>query len=102
MTAAGCWSMWQAASASTGWGVVRQHPRLLVIALRPRNPGATTGRDHIDPLTRADRWFRRFPEASESFPRPILHGMCTYGIACKAIVHNVFDGDVSPVRQLRT
>jgi acyl dehydratase len=31
------------------------------------------------------------------FPRPILHGLCTYGIACKAMVDHVLDGDVSRV-----
>ena len=35
--------------------------------------------------------------AAASFPRPILHGLCTYGIACKAIVDSVLDGDVSRV-----
>jgi acyl dehydratase len=32
------------------------------------------------------------------FPRPILHGLCTYGIACKAIVDACLDSDVSRVR----
>ncbi|MGV9800993.1 MaoC/PaaZ C-terminal domain-containing protein [Mycobacterium sp. NPDC003449] len=31
------------------------------------------------------------------FDRPILHGLCTYGIGCKAIVDNLLDGDVSAV-----
>ena len=35
--------------------------------------------------------------AAAGFPRPILHGLCTYGIACKAIVDNVLDGDVSQI-----
>jgi acyl dehydratase len=35
--------------------------------------------------------------AAVGFPRPILHGLCTYGIACKAIVDTVLDGDVSRV-----
>lgn len=29
------------------------------------------------------------------FPRPILHGLCTYGMTCKAIVDACLDGDVS-------
>jgi acyl dehydratase len=29
--------------------------------------------------------------------RPILHGLCTYGIACKALVDTLLDGDVSRV-----
>ncbi|MFP5332580.1 MAG: MaoC/PaaZ C-terminal domain-containing protein [Acidimicrobiia bacterium] len=31
------------------------------------------------------------------FDRPILHGLCTYGIACKAVVDGVLDGDVTRV-----
>ncbi|EKF22167.1 MaoC-like dehydratase [Mycolicibacterium hassiacum DSM 44199] len=32
------------------------------------------------------------------FPRPILHGLCTYGMTCKAMVDNLLDGDTSRVR----
>jgi acyl dehydratase len=35
--------------------------------------------------------------AAAGFPRPILHGLCTWGIACKAIVDTQLDGDVSHV-----
>ena len=35
--------------------------------------------------------------AAAGFPRPILHGLCTYGIACKAIVDAFLDSDVSRV-----
>ncbi|OFB37601.1 3-alpha,7-alpha,12-alpha-trihydroxy-5-beta-cholest-24-enoyl-CoA hydratase [Mycolicibacterium sp. (ex Dasyatis americana)] len=35
--------------------------------------------------------------AAAGFERPILHGLCTYGIGCKAIVDNLLDGDVSQV-----
>ena len=31
------------------------------------------------------------------FPRPILHGLCTYGMACRAIVRTVLGGDPSPI-----
>jgi hypothetical protein len=31
------------------------------------------------------------------FPRPILHSLCTYGVACKAIVDTFLDSDVSRV-----
>ncbi|KWX19931.1 3-alpha,7-alpha,12-alpha-trihydroxy-5-beta-cholest-24-enoyl-CoA hydratase [Mycolicibacterium wolinskyi] len=35
--------------------------------------------------------------AAAGFDRPILHGLCTYGIGCKAIVDNLLDGDASQV-----
>ena len=31
------------------------------------------------------------------FDTPIIHGLCSYGIACKAIVDEVLDGDVAQV-----
>jgi acyl dehydratase len=31
------------------------------------------------------------------FDRPIIHGLCSYGIACKAIVDDALDGDVTRV-----
>jgi len=31
------------------------------------------------------------------FDRPILHGLCTYGVVCKAVVDNMLDGDVNRV-----
>ncbi|MFE0190617.1 MaoC/PaaZ C-terminal domain-containing protein [Streptomyces sp. NPDC058989] len=36
------------------------------------------------------------------FDRPILHGLCTYGVALKAIVDTVLDGDVARVRSYAT
>jgi acyl dehydratase len=35
--------------------------------------------------------------AMGGFDRPILHGLCTYGIVCKAVVDRAFDGDVGAV-----
>jgi acyl dehydratase len=35
--------------------------------------------------------------AAAGFPRPILHGLCTYGIACKALVDACLDSDVGRV-----
>jgi acyl dehydratase len=31
------------------------------------------------------------------FDTPIIHGLCSYGIACKAIVDDVLDGDTTKV-----
>ncbi|MHC5906465.1 MaoC/PaaZ C-terminal domain-containing protein [Streptomyces sp. S6] len=36
------------------------------------------------------------------FERPILHGLCTYGMTLKAVVDTVLDGDVSQVRSYDT
>ncbi|RKN75525.1 3-alpha,7-alpha,12-alpha-trihydroxy-5-beta-cholest-24-enoyl-CoA hydratase [Streptomyces klenkii] len=36
------------------------------------------------------------------FDRPILHGLCSYGIALKAVVDTVLDGNVTRVRAYRT
>lgn len=35
--------------------------------------------------------------AAAGFPRPILHGLCTYGMTCKALVDAVLDGDAGSV-----
>ncbi|MGC0367362.1 acyl dehydratase [Rhodococcus sp. 27YEA15] len=35
--------------------------------------------------------------AKAGFDRPILHGLCTYGIVCKALVDNLLDGDPTAV-----
>lgn len=32
------------------------------------------------------------------FPRPILHGLCTYGMTCKALVDNLLDADVGALK----
>ncbi|MEU6197956.1 MaoC/PaaZ C-terminal domain-containing protein [Streptomyces sp. NPDC047061] len=36
------------------------------------------------------------------FDRPILHGLCTYGMTLKAVVDTLLDGDVSRVRSYGT
>ncbi|MFG2094277.1 MaoC/PaaZ C-terminal domain-containing protein [Streptomyces sp. NPDC048612] len=36
------------------------------------------------------------------FDRPILHGLCTYGVTLKAVVDTVLDGDVTRVRSYTT
>jgi acyl dehydratase len=35
--------------------------------------------------------------SAAGFPKPILHGLCTYGIGCKALVDAFLDGDVAQV-----
>ena len=35
--------------------------------------------------------------AAAGFPQPILHGLCTYGMTCKAMVDALLDGDTSRV-----
>ena len=39
--------------------------------------------------------------AAAGFPRPILHGLCTYGMTCKAMVDALLDGDTATGRPLR-
>ncbi|GAC70519.1 MaoC/PaaZ C-terminal domain-containing protein [Gordonia soli] len=34
---------------------------------------------------------------SAGFPRPILHGLCTYGTVCRAVTDSVLGGDVAAV-----
>ncbi|MGH1561605.1 MaoC/PaaZ C-terminal domain-containing protein [Mumia sp. DW29H23] len=38
--------------------------------------------------------------SAAGFPRPILHGLCTYGAVCQAVVDRVLDGRASAVRSL--
>jgi len=40
--------------------------------------------------------------AYAGFDRPILHGLCTYGVVCKALVDNLLAGDVSRVKSFST
>jgi acyl dehydratase len=35
------------------------------------------------------------------FPRPILHGLCTYGYAARAILHKACDGDVDRFKEFK-
>ena len=40
--------------------------------------------------------------ASAGFDKPILHGLCSYGITCKAVVDSVLGGDVRRVTSYST
>jgi acyl dehydratase len=39
--------------------------------------------------------------AAAGFERPILHGLCTWGVVCKAVVDGLLDGEVGRVRGYR-
>jgi len=43
------------------------------------------------------------PEAARrgGFDRPILHGLCTFGFATRAIVNGLVDGDVARLKEFR-
>ena len=47
---------------------------------------------HIDP---------EFAKRSGKFNRPILHGLCTYGYATRAIVYGLCDGDVTRFKEFK-
>ncbi|MFX1427379.1 MAG: MaoC/PaaZ C-terminal domain-containing protein [Promethearchaeota archaeon] len=47
---------------------------------------------HIDPA---------FAKRSGRFDRPILHGLCTYGHATRAIVYGLCDGDVARFKEFK-
>ena len=40
--------------------------------------------------------------AMGGFDRPILHGLCTYGIVCKAVIDQVLAGDIAKVGRYMT
>ncbi|MHA1106959.1 MAG: MaoC/PaaZ C-terminal domain-containing protein [Promethearchaeota archaeon] len=47
---------------------------------------------HIDP---------EFAKRSGKFTKPILHGLCTYGYATRAIVYGLCDGDVARFKEFK-
>ena len=96
---------------------IRLHQRMMcldpgrkaAVALPERKPDADTTYDvtpqqamlyrlcgDTNPL-HADPAFAR----AAGFPAPILHGLCTYGVVCRALVGAVLDGDADPVTDFR-
>ncbi|MFD3623474.1 MaoC/PaaZ C-terminal domain-containing protein [Streptomyces sp. NPDC058698] len=65
---------------------VREEQALLYRLTGDRNPL------HADPAF----------AALAGFDRPILHGLCTYGMTLKAVVDTLLDGDVTRVRSCAT
>ena len=82
-----------------------------------RGPATSTARPEREPdgvlstptLPQQALWYRLLGDrnplhsdpqfaAAAGFPAPILHGLGTYGIVCKALVDEFFDGDASRVR----
>lgn len=45
----------------------------------------------------SDPWYAR---EKAGFPRPILHGLCTYGIAGRALVRGLCEGDTSRISMI--
>ena len=39
-----------------------------------------------------------YPESQE---KPILHGLCTYGFATRAIIHSLCEGNVSSFKEFK-
>lgn len=64
----------------------RPDQALLYRLLGDRNPL------HVDPAF----------AALAGFPHPILHGLCTYGVVCKAVIDSLLGGDPSRVASYTT
>ncbi|ALO07976.1 Putative (R)-specific enoyl-CoA hydratase [Streptomyces venezuelae] len=91
-----------------GWGGDRGPSERL--ALPERQPDATVER----PIREEQALLYRLsgdwnplhadPEFAKlaGFDRPILHGLCSYGMTLKAVVDTLLDGDVTRVRSYRT
>ena len=63
----------------------------------PRLPSGLYPPDAPRPVSAAKRKNRNCRGAAAGFPRPILHGLCTYGMTCKAMVDALLDGDTARV-----
>ena len=66
-------------------------PRRRVAHPAPAGPAVPLGRRQEPPPRRPEHGGPR------GFDKPILHGLCSYGIVCKAAVDAALDGDVTKV-----
>ncbi|AKE91467.1 MULTISPECIES: MaoC/PaaZ C-terminal domain-containing protein [Rhodococcus] len=71
----------------------READAVLVSPTSPRQALLYRLSGDMNPL-HADPAFAR----AAGFDRPILHGLASYGIVCKAVVDGILDGDPTPVR----
>lgn len=74
-----------------------ERPADLVVQIETRPEAALIYRLNIDrnPL-HADPAYAR----KAGFPRPILHGLCTYGLAARALLQGLLDWDAAQLRSV--
>ena len=82
------WPARAASHARSGAGPLDRHRN-------PSGPGAAISAvRRPQPAARRSEFARR-----AGFPRPILHGMCTYGITCRAVLQTYADYDPTRFRR---
>ena len=103
-----CTNVWTSYARGEGGFGGERGPRTPVIAIPERAPdrqiSTTTTAAHplFYQLLGDTNSVHIDPDAARrgGFDRPIMHGLCTYGIACRAIVVGICDHDPSRIRQL--
>lgn len=78
------------------WPVIHQPPRRLSIQTLPQQALLYRLMGDRNPLHSSPDFAKE-----AGFGKPILHGLCTLGIATRAIVNELFDGDPDSVRSVR-